>query len=637
MSGIFGIFNLDGRQVEPNDLEGMLQRLVHRGPDGQHIWRGGHIGLGACQAHSTPESVNEPLPSVHASGLVLTGDVRLDYREGLLAALGLPGDGEDAPGDGELVILAYLHWGEDCLSRLVGDFAFVLWDSREQRLLAARDAFGVRPFYYYASSSVFAFASEIKALLALPAVPHQLNEARLAQYLLQTPGDTVTTLYGGIMRLPPGHALAVDIVGKRLWSYWSLDPRPEIRFRSDSEYHSAFRQIFISAVRCRLRSASPLGVALSGGLDSSSIAQVASQCFKEDGKPSLPVFSAVFPEIPESIRSQLDERSFIRAILQAGRYQPIEVPVDQISPFVDQEYLFRCQDQVYFAPTLAIYWAVYQAASQRGIRVYLEGIDGDLTVSHGLERFTELFLRGQWGRLIGEARALSAGGHIPKPASKIIWQYGIRPIIPPPLVDLKRALRGDRRPSELAFSLLQPDFARRVGISERTLDDFMDSPQWSGGARQEHWRSLVSPHIPLTLEMLDHVSAGLNIELRYPFFDRRLVEFCLAIPAEQKLSQGITRRVQRMAMAGILPEVVRWRNWKADFLVYFQDALLRHERARVDEVINKNNHPIQPYVNLATLRLVWEKYKSDPLGGLPEAGMVYAAVQLAAWLEFTGL
>jgi asparagine synthase (glutamine-hydrolysing) len=341
--------------------------------------------------------------------------------------------------------------------------------------------------------------------------------------------------------------------------------------------------------------------------------------------------------MPEAVRTQLDERPFIQAVLQAGRYRPFEVQVDQLSPWVKQERLLGCLDQVYFAPTLSIYWALYQAASQQGIRVYLEGIDGDLTVSHGLERLPELFLSGRWGKLAGEARALSANGYVPKPASKIIWQYGIRPIIPPHLVDLKRAIRGGRRPSELTFSLLQPEFAHRTDISEHTLDELEDGPHWRLGARQKHWLSLTSAHIPLALEMLDHLSAGLSLELRYPFFDRRLVEFCLALPAEQKLSQGITRRIQRMAMADMLPEDVVWRNWKADFLVYFQDALLRHEHARAEEVVYKTNRSIQPYVNLATLRSVWEKYKNDPMGSLQEAGMVYAAVQLAAWLEHTRL
>lgn len=205
----------------------MMGRLAHRGPDGAAAWLEGSAGLAHCRLRTTPESLDERLPLTGAGGsLVLTADARLDNRTDLAAALGC----EPATTDAELLLAAYLRWGPQAPEYLLGDFAFAIWDAQRQRLFCARDHLGVKPFYYHHNPGrLFCFASEIKALLALPQVPAELNEVRVADYLLPMLEDQEITFYRQIVRLPPAHRMTVTRRGACLERYWALDPEREIR------------------------------------------------------------------------------------------------------------------------------------------------------------------------------------------------------------------------------------------------------------------------------------------------------------------------------------------------------------------------------------------------------------------------
>lgn len=271
MSGILGIFNLDGRPVDPQCLKDMWSILSHRGPDGGSVWMDGAIGLGHQMLWTTPESLIEQMPFIKPGpGLAIVADARIDNREELITKLALKNEPATSRTDSQLILSAYEKWGEDCVDRLIGDFAFAIWDGRAQSLFCARDHFGIRPFYYfYKNGSCFLFATEIKSLLTVPIVPRRLNETRVADYLDSFVEDEEITFYQDIKRLPRSQLLRISRTACKFRQYWSLDPKHEIRFSSNEEYAEAFREQFFQAVACRLRSAFPVGASLSGGLDSS--------------------------------------------------------------------------------------------------------------------------------------------------------------------------------------------------------------------------------------------------------------------------------------------------------------------------------------------------------------------------------
>src|SRR5258708_6360646 len=246
MSGIAGVFYRDGRPLDREPLGQMLTALAHRGPDGSGTWSEGSVGLVHLSLWTTPESIRERQPLLRGD-VVIVADARIDNRDELIALLALDKHLGQQLTDTELIAAAYERWGRACAEKLLGDFAFVIWDKREQRLFCARDHSGLKPFYYYLLESVFAFASEIKALLCLPEVNATWDNAKIASYLLDLymlQVDNVTTFFHDIYRLPPAHIFSIDRAATNLQSYWSLDQERELRLASDQHYPDPFLEIF---------------------------------------------------------------------------------------------------------------------------------------------------------------------------------------------------------------------------------------------------------------------------------------------------------------------------------------------------------------------------------------------------------
>jgi asparagine synthase (glutamine-hydrolysing) len=661
MSAIVGIHYLNGRPVDRRDVERMTTTLSHRGPDGAGVWCEGTNGLGHRMLWTTPESLAEKLPFVCRSGdLVITADVRLDNRSDLIAALGLA-DGE--PGkiaDSELILAAYEKWGEHCPEQLLGDFAFILWDRRRQVLFGARDHFGIKPlYYYYQASRIFACASEIKALFCVPEVPRRLNEVRVADYLGDVSEDKTSTFYQDILRLPPAHSITVSKQSARLHCYWSLDASSELPLRSDEEYATTYRDLFTEAVGCRLRSAFPVGSHLSGGLDSSSITCVTRKLL-EQTNTTLHTLSNIFDDLP-----QCDERSFINEVLAQGGYRSHYVHADQSSPLADMAHVFRHQDEPAIGPNHFLPWELNRAASQAGVRVVLDGFDGDTTVSHGASRFSELAHAGEWKTFAQEADAISQhfktsplallhayglpylaelrrgqrwmtfslsvnqiNRYFQVSRGELFWKHGLKPLIPSGLLRREKSSRPD------SDSILNPDFARQVGLKERVRARNGERAHPPRTVREEQWRTLTSGLFPWVLELSDRCASAFSIEVRHPFMDKRLIEFCLALPPEQKLHQGWSRIVMRRAMIGILPEAIRWRGGKTDMTPNFLRGLLTADRGAVEEVIFQSSVNIEKYVDIQALRQIYQRLIAPNKAKIGDAMAVWKATTLAYWLRY---
>jgi len=637
VSGIAGFYYLDGRQAERSTLEHMLGTIGHRGPL-RGSWVKGSVGLGCRALPVTAEARCECLPLTDPSrSMVLTADARIDNRDELRAALGhLP----SAIGDTHLILLAYQRWGSDCPSRLVGDYAFVIWDGEKRRLFCARDHIGVKPFYYFRSPRIFVFASEIKALLALDEVPREINEVKVGELLARHFEDKAGTLYRGIYRLPPAHSQAVTRDACSVRAYWSLDPTFELRLKNDAAYEEAFRELFVETVRCRTRAEGPVGATLSGGLDSSSITCVASGLLDRTGAGPLHTFSAIFSGLPEKDRARSDEQEYISAVLDWTGYPedrkvvPHLVRADRLSPLRDLDKILWHQDEAFLAPNLYMHWSLYEAASQHGVRVFLDGIDGDATVSHGLDYLPYLARTFRWRRLMKEAEAFCRRPEVLLTPLKVALRFGVNPLIPAFATRLWQCLRGHRkRPTHDPRSIVDPGFARRISLNQRIREGSPTRLDRLRSLRKQHRASLQSGLIPLGLEVLDKAAAAFGLEPRYPFFDRRLMELCVALPAEQKLANGWTRSIQRRAMADILPESVRWRFSKADLSPAFEQGLLNRERPTLDHYLDDQPGLLAPYVDFAALRAAYREYRSHPTAAHDEALSVYAAVMLAIWIN----
>ena len=641
----------------------MSAALAHRGRDGSGIWSGASVAFGHRLLHTTPESVREtqPLTSSHSSSTIVA-DARLDNRDELIAALGLA----PAPSlsDAKIVLAAYERWGRNFANRLIGDFAIAIWDERTRTLLCARDPLGVKPFYYFLDDRQFAFASEIKALHAAPGVDASVDPEQVALFVGWFHEDRSRTIFRRTLRLPAAHTMAVAPGRFSLERYWSPGSAPDVRFGSDTDYIEGFREIFTLAVSARMRCAGQLGATLSGGLDSSSIVCVSRHLRRQVGAP-LHTFSLVFPDLPEPELRLIDERRYVDSVIALGGIQPHFVHGDRLSPMRDARRILWHLDEPYSAPNLYLHWGMFEAASETGVRVLLDGFDGDTAVSHGFGRLTSLARAGAWDTLESEVTEFSA--HHRKPAVLAIRQfvapyltelaratrfggwwrasneitrrfglsrrelaadYGLRALVPDSLRQFSRAPRGPGAPEN---AVLRPTLARALR-EHRRLVEREQSRRPAFTERDTHIDGLSRPLYQLTLETADKAAAAFGIEPRYPFFDRRLIEFCVGLPEEQKFANGWPRAHLRRAMEGILPPEVQWRSTKSNLGPNF------YRRLRAVDLVPDRGAPtkaLSPYLRLDRLLAAQRRDQDLPNGAQADGSalLLFRIAILEMWLN----
>ena len=626
MSAITGIFYRDGRSVNSELIKKMNDRLSHRGPDGSAVWCNGSVALGHQMLWTTSESLHEKLPFEDEDlGLVITADARIDNRNELSNELDI--EDKENISDSYFILKAYEKWGEKCPEKLLGDFAFAIWDKNEEKLFCARDHMGVKPFYYYLDDDMFVFGTEIKSLFSLSEVPRSINEIRIADHFAFFVEDKEITFYEGIIRLPPAHTFTVSFDRFYQREYWFLNPEYEIQLDSDKEYVNEFKNIFTESVRCRLRSAFPIGSMLSGGLDSSSIVCTARKVLTNDNR-TLSTFSAIFDDVP-----QCDERHFINFVINGGNINPNYIHADKISPLSNSDKVLWHVEEGWYATNLFIHWSLYNKAQQRGVRVILDGFDGDTTVSHGLEFLTELANKMQWKKLIQETRNVSNITGIS--TAKLLFHKAVIPLIPENLKILLlrqmwSLLNGrENKTGNWSIFKFNENFLTKLNLKRRYYH--LKSNKKITNSREYHYNLINSGLIQVVLETLDKSAAAFAIESRLPFFDRRLVEFCLAIPPEQKLNQGWDRMILRRSLQDILPPEIQWRRHKSYLSPNFKRNLLLFEKDVIENVIFNKNSKIKNYIDMDDLNQSYNDYKSGKTG--LNVYKVWYAVTLALWLD----
>lgn len=555
MSGICGVWAFDGGGP---DLRPVLASLERRGPDATNEWSDGPVALGHTLLATTPEALVEVLPLTEAdSGCTITADARIDNRDELVAALGLGGETRTI-GDGELILRAYLRWGDDCPTHLLGDFAFAIWDPRAHHLFCARDHMGMRQLiYHHAPGGLFAFATEAEALVAHSAVPKRINEGRIADFLDDLEGiDFTSTFFENVSRLPPAHSLTVGARLLSLRRFWELAPGPELKLHSDQAYADAFLDVFTEAVQCRLRSAGSVGSMLSGGMDSGSIVAIAARKLMAEGKAPLQTFSAIGPnkEICE------ETRAIAESAKMAG-LKTLTVDFSELEEFQSTMELLTLSAEP-FDSEMSLIHAVYSLAQREGMNIMLDGVAGDVVLV-AANRVVALLRQGRFAAAFREARGEVRFWGTSWPLWKSLMSATWVAFAPRFARRIRRRIVWKIQDARKQ-RLIAPDFGARINLAGRrqqyrsylSYDKFPDT--------QRRARSIAHPHLAVARERYDRIAASLAIEPRDPFMDLRVVQFCLGLPEEQLQSGGWQKIIQRRAMVGLMPESVIWRLGKSD-------------------------------------------------------------------------
>ena len=510
--------------------------------------------------------MGERQPLVSPDGnYAITCDGRVDNRKELMASLSPFGPLANDTSDAALILQAYQVWGTDCLQHIIGDFAFALWDGEKRSLLCARDRVGIRPLYYFADHRQFLFGSEIAALLPVAGVPNELNEAMVGLYLWAAFGDGEQTFYKGIRQLLPGHYLLANQDGVSTHCYWELEPDKPIVLGSDAEYVERFRDLFAEAVRCRLRSTTPVAATLSGGLDSSSIVCTAEQMLGngEVSGGSLQTFSAVFNEFKSA-----DESSYIQLVLDRCGSTGHLMNSDSYWSFKPLQGSYPHSSHPFPIPHQARHEALLDQIQDAGIKVELTGEGGDeILYVQANSYFWHLWITRRWSRMRQDLKNMRPW-----------WRRGFyRQLALGVAPDwLQRLYRGVLRKNAVAptdYFIIDDDFARRIGLEEllnkaRSPKSFK-SPYWQDQHTVSQWYGRT-----FFLSYYSQAALWHGIEARFPFLDSRLIDFVCRIPPEKKIVRdGLTKWLLRQAMQGILPEAVRQRPDKGDFSPLFYRGL----------------------------------------------------------------
>jgi asparagine synthase (glutamine-hydrolysing) len=553
MSGIYGVYRYDGAPVDPRWLERMREAMAYYGPDGSACQIEGPVGMGHLLLEVNPEDVFEKQPVRGERGLVVS-TARLDNRDALLETFNIPASEAPHLSDGHLVSLAFDRWGEEICSHLQGDWALAGWDARERRLLLARDAFGSGVFYYYEGKGFIAFASSLKALLAIPGTVREPDRLRLAEVLVSWQHDAELTAYKGFRRMVWADAIAVAPDGQtRAWRHWSPEGREMLRYRRDEEYVEAFLEYYNRAVRSCLRTQKPLAATLSGGRDSGSVVALAAPLLAAQGR-SLTAYTSVPCLPPDGAREWEEgnewELAHATAVMAGTNVQ--HVPIDARDYRVIQgiEHFLDLHDGPGHAASNH-YWmqAIMEAASRNGMGVVLSGQMGNITVSWTGNGSALLALMQR-----RPATALRVFLHAaPNPWLTVKWQL-LEPLLMRARQTLRRLITSPSRYWR-AYSALNLHMASELDLDGRMRAAGHD-PTFAFSPLEDGRRLQFEPDRTIAADIWAEIAAGHSLSYLDPTTNLALTEFLLRVPDDQFCRRGQGSFLMKPVFRNRLPEPV---------------------------------------------------------------------------------
>lgn len=565
MSGIAGIVSFDGRPIDREAFARMMRALAPRGPDGQHSVIGEDFALGNAIFHTTPESSLEQQP-LRFEHYIITADARIDNRAELLDELEIPRPEQSKLSDAGVIVRAYAKWKRGAPYKLEGNFAFAIWDTREKRLFCARDVFGAKPFCFTKLPWGFVFASDTMAMRASQLFNLTINEGRFADALTPIYVESLhvhETLWNEIQRLRHQHWLEAHDNRITKQVYFRFAETHVDLPKSDDDKIALFHDEFVRSVDRCLRTVGPVGLTLTGGLDSGSIACVARRLLKERGQGPLRAYSALLggPECTET--------PGVNAIVEGGH-----IDLNVIGPNDAEEMgnvFLRFMEQTDTGGMLAFLTHVpmgtYARAAAAGTRVVMDGRDGAaLFGGHG----NPMFLALDAGRLGMFARLATEnydGSHWPLPVklarertastlSHWLQQRALAPVSPTLFRQLRAARDRANATRWLNASLCSEALIERAYLRERYAEATAAIALTPANSK-----AFVSSLFDLrptvrSNENFDRMANAFGVEARSPMFDRRLVQLAVHSPWELSATEASRKPLQRRMLSSELPERV---------------------------------------------------------------------------------
>lgn len=573
MCGLSAVINKQFQQVDETIIEGMNNKIIHRGPDDAGSYFHKQIGLGFRRLSilDLSEHGHQPMRDQSENVIVFNGEI-FNYIE-LRNQLMSEGEIFRTETDTEVILASYRKWGVDCFSKFNGMWGIVIYDAKHERVIASRDRFGIKPLYYWDTSEAIHFCSEIKQLTALPFFEVKQNRDAALRFLVKRQLNTSTdTFFEGVTELSPGHNMIVDLRSNQfqIHAYYQVE---EIKVNEDISFEEAkeeFYRLFEHAVRIRLRSDVPIGSCLSGGLDSSSIVGMAN--FSDDKHLTATTISACWSD------KKYDEQEYIDEVIRTTRFKSLKI-------FPDINELISCnllsdivyhQDQPIKSASHFSEYAVFRAAKEAGLTVMLDGQGSDEFLAGYIPfRFynVDLLKKGQFVKLYQELQYQKKNHY----SLFALIMHNMKHVLNVSSIDVS-FLRGSNA------KFFHKDIAHEM--IHRPQDNLAFSSYQDNSINEIKYSS-----IPYQLHSEDRNSMMHSIESRLPFLDFELTDFMLSLPDEMKMSKGTTKRILRESLAPILPDKIVNRHAKKGFEAPEESFVRDHKevvRRVMDRAIESN-------------------------------------------------
>lgn len=622
MCGIAGLIKKDKTSVSTAEVKQMTDVLVHRGPDaeGQFVWE--NLGLGHRRLSIIDLSKQGKQPMESHDGkyvIVFNGEIYnyLELKENLVQ-LGAEFDNNT---DTEVIIEAYRYWGRECVKYFNGMWAFVLWDRERRVLFASRDRLGVKPFYYLNREDVFAFASEPKAILKNFPQERQYNETAVYRYLKGWPEDMDNrTFYKNIFQLEPANAFFYDLEKNEMeqWKYWDIDAEKiyEERLKGKNPVEE-FKFLMEDAIKLRLRSDVQVGSSLSGGLDSSVIVGIISKKFDKKVK----TFSSVYED------KECNEKEYIDEVNQFAFTSACLIFPDENKQLIDAfEKIVIHHDAPSPGASLYSSWSVYEGAAKE-VKVLMDG--------QGADELLGGYLHSYFARLKDILKKETFFSKLE--AMKLIhifsreWPEKMERM---PL-EIMRTAMGKKAASRFHYKKTDR-FSTHFDIFEKEFEQNVEKTverrkgKVKGELNQELYGQLMQFNLPEILHNADGNSMAFSLEVRLPFLDYRIVEFCMALDGKYKIKNQWTKWLLRKSCKSYLPQKVLYRTNKMGFPAPFARWLREsEEKEEMKEIIFSLGDR-----GIVSKKAIEEYYRQHISGETDRSPILYKFLSLELWFRF---
>jgi len=552
MSSFYGIFYRDGKKVTHEEAGKMQQTFDWWKPDESDFIIQDNILIGQATLYNTPESKYEHLP-LKEECYILAIDARIDNREELAKELDLPNKPLETIGDSAFILASYKKWGAECADKLLGDFAFVIWDDTKQELFCARDFIGVRPFYYYVDDEKFIFGSDMESLVKSYDLPKDIRDESVANYFANNQlTETKHTFLKSIQRLEGGCTIHIKNKELHIDRYWHPKDVKKRKLPTKEVWIEKIRKLLEDSVKVRLRTTYPVASHLSGGLDSSPIAILTSKMIKETNPNyKLPVYSWQ-PQPKEG--DDLTHFEWAYAI-EVAKQEDMKLSFSNLTTqkvikgMETHNLLYDKGSQLWYELDIR------QDLQRQNIRTMLSGWGGDeFLTNHGYAFYTQMLLQGRWIRFYKTLKARVKQREIStKQTIMFLYKMVFIPILPKslycylPKIKCKKADYSIYHNSYIP--LVKEAYKQKTYIFNRYTSATIKADiirAWSNG------------HVQSRLTSWSQESLAYRFQYMFPLLDKRLVELSLSLPTKYMIKNGFDRYMYRKAIDDIVPSSLLW-------------------------------------------------------------------------------